>query len=559
MPDARDAFPADPAEWLDTDGSGVGNNADTDDDGDNVMDEYDLYPLDASRHDLTSFQLKLGDEEARSLTHFAASAGDLDGDGIPELLISPPAADDAGNGGEVYIVSPHDLAVMDEADGAKDGLALIDYASSQLGSWKLVGESGYAIDSSHSLGDLNDDGVTELFVSADARLAASYVVSGTDLLAADAADGLADGTIELERVASQPGSWKIRGYWQGGFPRLSRPADMDSDGSPDLAIGHPGQRNGDAAGRVYVVPVTALASMDAADGTMDGVISPKQQEDHKLWQFIGERPLDQAGSSVTLADFDGDGTADIAIGAPGHDSNQADEGALYLISGADLAALDIADSAEDKIIELGQVAAQPNSWKLVSGRARGRLGDVALTADLGGDGHPDFVLFSEQTYVHSVGRVFTWNHERFAAIDAADGVSDGVLSLEHVAAASETVTTPRVPRFMSADFTDFDGDGTQDLLIGLGGLVGSEAYLNGTVAYFIPGSALSDAGSSDTTVSEWFEIGDETARSYRVFAPELFELHAQALSQLPGRGTWMRTGARHTPHGGQPCRGSAIM
>ncbi|MRX26971.1 hypothetical protein [Kangiella sp. HZ709] len=36
--DTNDAFPLDPAEWLDTDSDGTGNNADTDDDGDNYSD-----------------------------------------------------------------------------------------------------------------------------------------------------------------------------------------------------------------------------------------------------------------------------------------------------------------------------------------------------------------------------------------------------------------------------------------------------------------------------------------------------------------------------------------
>lgn len=46
--DTDDAFPNDPAEWLDTDSDGIGNNADTDDDGDGVIDEYDSAPLDSS-------------------------------------------------------------------------------------------------------------------------------------------------------------------------------------------------------------------------------------------------------------------------------------------------------------------------------------------------------------------------------------------------------------------------------------------------------------------------------------------------------------------------------
>ena len=47
--DAIDAFPTDPAEWTDTDGDGIGNNADGDDDGDGVVDDWDTHPLDSSR------------------------------------------------------------------------------------------------------------------------------------------------------------------------------------------------------------------------------------------------------------------------------------------------------------------------------------------------------------------------------------------------------------------------------------------------------------------------------------------------------------------------------
>jgi hypothetical protein len=47
--DSEDAFPLDPTEWLDTDGDGVGNKADTDDDGDGHDDSRDAYPLDPGK------------------------------------------------------------------------------------------------------------------------------------------------------------------------------------------------------------------------------------------------------------------------------------------------------------------------------------------------------------------------------------------------------------------------------------------------------------------------------------------------------------------------------
>lgn len=67
-----DAFPLDPNEHLDTDGDGIGNNADDDDDADGVTDENDAFPLDPTEHaDLDGDGI--GDN----------TDPDIDGDGIP--------------------------------------------------------------------------------------------------------------------------------------------------------------------------------------------------------------------------------------------------------------------------------------------------------------------------------------------------------------------------------------------------------------------------------------------------------------------------------------------
>ena len=63
--DDVDAFPDDPNEWLDTDGDGIGNNADEDDDGDGMPDSWEKqYGLDPLTDD---------------------AGGDLDGDGVSNI------------------------------------------------------------------------------------------------------------------------------------------------------------------------------------------------------------------------------------------------------------------------------------------------------------------------------------------------------------------------------------------------------------------------------------------------------------------------------------------
>jgi hypothetical protein len=72
--DASDAFPNDPNESVDTDGDGIGNNADTDDDGDGVPDVDDVFPLDASES---------LDTDGDGIGNNADT--DDDGDGVPDV------------------------------------------------------------------------------------------------------------------------------------------------------------------------------------------------------------------------------------------------------------------------------------------------------------------------------------------------------------------------------------------------------------------------------------------------------------------------------------------
>jgi hypothetical protein len=85
-PDDSDAFPDDPNEWLDTDGDGIGNNADPDDDNDGMTDEweekYGLNPLiDDADEDPDNDGLTNLEEYQNNIN---PTEGDTDGDDMPD-------------------------------------------------------------------------------------------------------------------------------------------------------------------------------------------------------------------------------------------------------------------------------------------------------------------------------------------------------------------------------------------------------------------------------------------------------------------------------------------
>jgi len=79
--DGEDAFPNDTAEWADTDGDGVGSNADLDDDGDGVPDSSDLFPDDPTEWADTDAD-NIGDQSDNCLTIANTGQDDTDGDQV---------------------------------------------------------------------------------------------------------------------------------------------------------------------------------------------------------------------------------------------------------------------------------------------------------------------------------------------------------------------------------------------------------------------------------------------------------------------------------------------
>ena len=274
------------------------------------------------------FSYRFVGEHFRSFTGNSISfSDDTDCDGFSEVLIGSPLFGGqglSGGPGAAYVVSVADVEAADAADGIVDRVVDLGLVAALPRSWKLVGAGRQGVGTAvASDGDANGDGCSDLLIGAPDRYStgSAYVVSALDLPAADAADGEADGVVDIRRIADQPDSWEIadgdRGDSAGTQVAFVR--DMNGDGRSDLLIGAPAFNAQNQPGAAYVLSGAALPSADAEDGVADGRIalaSVAAQPDS--WKLVGENAGDRVGRQLSAANLDSDGRSDFIVDASIH-------------------------------------------------------------------------------------------------------------------------------------------------------------------------------------------------------------------------------------------------
>lgn len=427
--DVEDAFPNDPTEWSDVDGDGIGDNADTDHDNDGIENEFDLFPRDASRYELLSIGL-IADDDSAAIGTNIGHAGDIDGDGRADLLV---AGEDGVGNQVVYLLSGADLQESDLEDGTLDGFVRDIHIRAQLKSWEFsLRDDHTEVSTLTRVGDVDGNGTDEFLVAmqSGSLLSDMYLVSGSDLWVNDARDLTFDHRVNLERMNLERGSWKIVGNWGTtiGFDAVPYD-DVDEDGRQDFLASAPFSGTGESGGSVYLFQSSSMLALDQ-EGVGDGVIDigdNTANERAHMREFIGESAGDRAGHRIVVSHFDEDSQADIAIAAPRNQTSYPNEGAVYIVSGAEFDNADAADQqGQDFLIELENVAAQANSWKIVGGVQSRYFGTYIATLDWEDNGSTDLIVSNARRTIYVVAE------PDLSVVDEADGTTDSILSIENL-------------------------------------------------------------------------------------------------------------------------------
>lgn len=334
-------------------------------------------------------------------------------------------------------------------------------------------------------GDLDGDGLTDLWLGATATVVDSESCGALFLLSGGTSEGDMEGAVSAAIFGDSPEG-------QTGF-RIVDAEDVDLDGYADLYVGtpfdlddgdyvgsaalffgpHAGERSLSDADLEWMgmdsndqagYSIGAGADLDG-DGVPDAAIAAIRREccdDQRgevdillqdgTWgerslgsadiRVQGEQEYDHLGRNLALSgDLSGDGVADLVVSSTASDAGGSGAGAVYLLTEVpDRGTYDIADIAQSILGEIGEALGD----------------DLMVVGDLDADGYEDLAVgaASDSTLASAAGAVYLFAGPLDDATSSTDARTKLLGYIEDGIATS------------IGGGDDIDADGVLDLVIG---------------------------------------------------------------------------------------------
>ncbi|MCK6524668.1 hypothetical protein L6R49_24945 [Myxococcota bacterium] len=393
------------------------------------------------------------------------ASGDWNDDGFMDLAVSAQNAKNVGAksaAGRVHIVFgplPATMTFDLEEDAVFEGVNSSDYLGKGIGSG----------------GDLDGDGISDLIMGAYGYNDGSMSDNGTAVLAYGG--GTWSGTIAATSADARFYG-DLKSDQLGQVTRFI--GDVDGDGYDELALGANVADNGGASsGAVYIIPGSATRYSGAmAAGSVAGVV------------FAGDAG-DRLGDLRNLGDgFDlnGDGNAEVAMGALENTTVGTDGGVVYFYYGDSAllysGALSASGTADARILPVG---------------ANDNLGEgIGAPGDVDGDGYDDLLL-GAIGYDDPAGSL-SFSGGVFL-INGSSSLISGDVTVTTLASATVTGAASSDSLGAMLSGGDLNNDGLDDLVLGSTGYDYGGASTGAAFVFFGPLSGALVATDADAVLA----------------------------------------------------------
>jgi hypothetical protein len=366
------------------------------------------------------------------------AAGDFDGDGFTDLAVGVPLED---------VGSVVDAGAINVLFGTSSGLT---GAGSQLFTQDAagIGSTAEEFDSfgwALTAGDFDADGIADLAIGVPFEDVGSVVDAGAINVLFGSAGGLA-------RVGSQLFTQDSAGIGStaeayDNFGRALAAGDYSDDGVADLAVGVPTEAVGD---------IGLAGAVNVLFGSASGLAGGESQLFTQDTAGVGGTAelVDQLGWALATGDFNGDGTADLAVGVPTEDVGAVDAaGAVNVLYGSTRGLSGVGS----------QLFTQDTSRVISTAEAGDGFGVALAAGDFDDDGFTDLAVSASGESVGTIPGAGAVNILPGSA-DKLTGTGSQIFTQDVPGVGSAAEADDLFATALAA--ADFDDDGHADLAVG---------------------------------------------------------------------------------------------